>query len=67
MYRLRMRFNRIQEDPLLTPKMSLIGMEPKQLIRLEYQDYSEYDHYREQMISEYAICPEQNDLTEKQI
>ena len=40
-----MGLNRTQQDPLLTPT-SLTGIEPKQLIRPEYQDYPEYDHYK---------------------
>ena len=53
-----MRLDRIQQDPLLTPTMSLTGIKPKQLIRSEYQDYSENDHYRQQMIHEHAKCLE---------
>ena len=62
MQRVRRRLNRIQQDPLLTPSMSLTCIKPKQLISSEYQDCSENDHCRGQMIPEYAICPKQNDL-----
>ena len=31
MQRVRMRLNRIQQDPLLTPVSSLTGIKPKQL------------------------------------
>ena len=67
MQRVRMRLNRIQKHPLLTPTTSLRGIKPKQLIGPEYHDYPENDCYREQMIHEHAINPEQNNLIEKQI
>ena len=62
-----MRLNGIQQDPLLTPTISLTGIKPKQLIGPDYKDYPEYDHYRKQMIHEHAIYPEQNNLIDKQI
>ena len=67
MQRVRMRLDRIQQDPLLTPTTSLTGIKPKQLIRSDYQDYSVYDHYRHKMIHEHALYPEWNDSIEKQI
>ena len=51
----------------MIPTTSLIGIKPKQLIGPKYQDYPEYDHYREQMIHKHAIYPKQNDLIETQI
>ena len=44
MIRLRMRLNRIKQDPLLRSTTSLTGITPKQLIGPEYHEYPEYDH-----------------------
>ena len=65
--RVRMRLNRIHQDPLLTPTTSLSGIKPKMLIGPEYHDYPEYDHYGEQMIHEHAIYADENELIKKQI
>ena len=67
MQRVKIRLNRIQQDPLLTPTTSVTGFKPKQLIGPEYHDYHEYDHYRKQMIHEHAMYLEKNDLIKKLI
>ena len=65
MQRVRMRLNRIHQDPLLNPTTSMISIQPKQLIDLEYHSYPENDHYRERMICEHDMYVEQNDLIKK--
>ena len=67
MQRVRMRFNRITQDLLLTPTTSMVGVRPKQLTEPEYHDYLENDQYREQMIHEHIMHADQIYLTEKQI
>ena len=58
MQRERTRLKRIQQDLLLIPETSMIGIRPKQLIEPEYPHYPENDHYREQMIHEHAMYVE---------
>ena len=65
MQRLRMRLNRMQQDPLLTTTTSLTGIKPKHLTGPEYHNYPEYHYYREQMIHEHAIYHKQNTLIKK--
>ena len=67
MQSVRMRLNRIQQDLLLTPATSMIGIRPKQLIEPEYYNYPANDHYGEQIICEHDMYVEQNDLIKKQI
>ena len=43
MQRIRMGLNTIQQDPLLIPTTSMVGIRPNQLIEPEYHDYLEND------------------------
>ena len=63
MQRGSIRLDRIQQDPLLTPSISMVGIRLKQLIEQEYHDYLENDQNREQTTHEHARYVNQYDLT----
>ena len=67
MQRVKMRLSKRQQDPLLTPSMSLTGIRPKKLIRSDFHNYPEDDKYPECIIKEHDIQTEQHDTIERQI
>ena len=67
MQRVRMRLNRMQQDPLLTLTTLMTNIQPKQLTEPEYHNYPENDHYIDQIICEHDMYVKQNDLAEKQL
>ena len=62
MQRVRTRLNIIQQDQLITPSTSIVGVRPKQLIESVYHDYPKNDLDRVQMIHDHAMYVDQYDL-----